>query len=823
MPPRIKKTIKKQQERIVVIETREVALNELNVFHKNPNVGNVDLIAKSLHINGLFRPIVVNVGTKTKRPNEILAGNHCVDDQTEALTQRGWVNGHELREDDTILSCDSDGVLRWSKINGIFRNHQYDGQMHYWHNRNSLNALVSPGHKFLESNGRLTPIEELVGKSRQIRVMGEGIPSESDIYTDSFVELVGWAVTEGNFRPGIARGGSVRIAQKDGYFADQIEQCLKSVRASYVVGRSGTASRGGVKMFNVSGPVALELIRVAPNKVMTWEFLLALSSEQRHLLIDTMIYADGHYTNTVRHYTQRDKTHMDMFIALCSMSGIATRLFQRTPPVTDGEFKNSKPYWVASLHQRKTAHTDKQHHDLVPYKGLIWCPNTDYGTFVCRREGHVYVTGNTYLAARKPLFWQQGGETYDKPAWDTILCSFVDVSETEAAQIVAVDNRAAQEGRIDDEVLYSLFKDLPELNVSGTGFSEKDLSDMMGKFDMDDLPTITVDDMDLELPDREPVREDTPVKPKFDEVVLGDEIDADDAEDRPTLSLRQQEEMARQDGLELENVASDLPGALQLSDDAIFDDYVISKRGNQYPRLLTSMLMQPEDLPADRSLLSTWAGSATRDDDNPNRVWLYNYGIDSTSGMLDKVMKNMIVSFFTWDEYFERWWNTPSRYVGKVLNTKIKFIGIPDYTPSDGMGNIFQYWQLFKARYLARYFQEAGLKLVPHVTWPDEDKMFLAEESLSTMPDHVPVLLLQMQTINMDHYPGGMQRYLGDIQLILDTLTPEVALVYCAEQGREIFEKVDYDGEAIFLITRQTLLTEWNKENKKTRKRKSTL
>ena len=27
---------------------------------------------------------------------------------------------------------------------------------------------------------------------------------------------------------------------------------------------------------------------------------------------------------------------------------------------------------------------------------MVWCPRTTYGTFVCRRNGYVYVTGNTF-------------------------------------------------------------------------------------------------------------------------------------------------------------------------------------------------------------------------------------------------------------------------------------------------------------------------------------------------------------------------------------------------------------------------------------------
>lgn len=47
-------------------------------FHANARRGNVDVIADSLRTNGQFKPIVVNKGTHTGRPNEVLAGNHTL-------------------------------------------------------------------------------------------------------------------------------------------------------------------------------------------------------------------------------------------------------------------------------------------------------------------------------------------------------------------------------------------------------------------------------------------------------------------------------------------------------------------------------------------------------------------------------------------------------------------------------------------------------------------------------------------------------------------------------------------------------------------------
>lgn len=62
----------------VVGTTTLVRPAELFTFHRNARIGDVDAIAGSLKANGQFKPIVVNIGTHTGRPNEVLAGNHTL-------------------------------------------------------------------------------------------------------------------------------------------------------------------------------------------------------------------------------------------------------------------------------------------------------------------------------------------------------------------------------------------------------------------------------------------------------------------------------------------------------------------------------------------------------------------------------------------------------------------------------------------------------------------------------------------------------------------------------------------------------------------------
>lgn len=60
----------------IVIETKMERMDSLNRYYENPRIGDPAKTAESLKKNGQFRSIVVNVGTKTGRPREILAGNH---------------------------------------------------------------------------------------------------------------------------------------------------------------------------------------------------------------------------------------------------------------------------------------------------------------------------------------------------------------------------------------------------------------------------------------------------------------------------------------------------------------------------------------------------------------------------------------------------------------------------------------------------------------------------------------------------------------------------------------------------------------------------
>jgi hypothetical protein len=64
-------------------------------FHKNPRRSDDVLIRESLATLGQYKPIIVNVGTLTGRPNEVLAGNHVLIEARKLgwkLIDASWVD-----------------------------------------------------------------------------------------------------------------------------------------------------------------------------------------------------------------------------------------------------------------------------------------------------------------------------------------------------------------------------------------------------------------------------------------------------------------------------------------------------------------------------------------------------------------------------------------------------------------------------------------------------------------------------------------------------------------------------------------------------------
>lgn len=333
--------------------------------------------------------------------------NYCVDKETECLTQRGWLSIEELSINDIILSF-SGGKLQWSKIDHIHTSH-YTGNM--FHLRvQGMDALVTPGHRFMTTEG-LKKVELLREKDKII-LLGKHVDYPEKTHDDAFVELVGCAVTVGNYHePNDRKYTRVTLSQKEGTYADRIRRHLCSLNEKFGEGNKE------VIIFSLSKELGNKIMTVAPNRILSMPFILSLTQLQRELLINTMICADGCITyEKYMNYCQVNKEHIDSFIALCTMAGKRTSV--RIRPPTGYE---KKPCYTVHIFSNDTHHSMVENIDFhggkgkgirrkigeskslypnnptVKYDGEVWCPKTEFGCFVAKRNGYVYLTGNTYI------------------------------------------------------------------------------------------------------------------------------------------------------------------------------------------------------------------------------------------------------------------------------------------------------------------------------------------------------------------------------------------------------------------------------------------
>lgn len=104
----------------MALEQRTFDVDDLRWFHGNPRQGDVDGIAESLKKHGQYRTVCVNLGTKTGRPNEVLAGNHTV----LAARKVGW----ETIEANVVDVDEATAKSIVAADNGLNRKGGYDDQ-----------------------------------------------------------------------------------------------------------------------------------------------------------------------------------------------------------------------------------------------------------------------------------------------------------------------------------------------------------------------------------------------------------------------------------------------------------------------------------------------------------------------------------------------------------------------------------------------------------------------------------------------------------------------------------------------------------------------
>jgi hypothetical protein len=317
----------------------------------------------------------------------------CVDEATEVLTPEGWRGVDDLRIGSVILTFDIESeTTAWTPIDKI---HRYaSAPYRVWKHR-GFAAAVTDNHRWpvrTRPNGgphprpfRMTTTAEWEPSDEFIRAAPcTDLPTTAK-WDDDLVELVAWVICEGSYRPDSRRGNGVVVSQKV-----HLDRCAALMDRLGVA--PGHRKADGCHAWEISGELAAQVRAIAPGRAPRVDWLSTLTRRQLGLFLEVCVLADGNVTKQDGRkgrtsFAQKPGPILDSWLAANALYG------QPVSRATRATNERSAETWTV----RSSNSVEVRRLRPGPYvTGPVWCPQTEMGTFVARRDGSVFITGNSY-------------------------------------------------------------------------------------------------------------------------------------------------------------------------------------------------------------------------------------------------------------------------------------------------------------------------------------------------------------------------------------------------------------------------------------------
>lgn len=265
--------------------------------------------------------------------------------------------------------------------------------------------------------------------------------------------------------------------------------------------------------------------------------------------------------------------------------------------------------------------------------------------------------------------------------------------------------------------------------------------------------------------------------------------------------LKEKEELAAMGGsLESVEIVNDPDQIFVMTANAVFK----SNLPFDIPALKTDRLFS---LPT--GIIKTFSGADTRwaEEDTPDTWWVYVY----KSAGVDAVPKDRsMVCFYTDDSAFEQVWNDPVKYTRRMLDKGFRVSMCPNYSLWDNMPEASWVWNTYRSRWLARFFQEAGIYIIPDIVFPggEGDKWERVLEYLfAGIPRNAPVVSCQFQTVH-----GSEESARRGLDYAVRLLNPRKIIIY----GTPAFIRENL-GSLEWFDERAITVASWSRERIKHR------
>jgi len=366
---------------------------------------------------------------KEGRPFEVLVNplgviTRCYDEQTEFLTQRGWLLGKDVQPEDKLLSYHTGyGHSFWADQLSAMHSTDYQGRM-IGHRNKVTDFLVTPNHsmwvraELKESTWGEKTAGEIFGKryvlpaaASSLAAFGSpffilpglernGIKDTSNNHEElrlnakDWAELLGWFMAEGNVTYDEINGEyRTHIAQSDTvkpFNCKRIAELLNRLPFKWNYGKKN-------KQFHISSKQLAHYLRQFgySHEKFIPDWLFVQEDTVRKAFLDGYWAGDGSVRknkkgSVVSTASSVSKRLVEDLHRLLTVNGETASIHDKK------EKEGCKQAWTISRSSKKTRTTrNDSWYEITDYDGKVYCPNVSSGYVFTRRNGKVIIAGNT--------------------------------------------------------------------------------------------------------------------------------------------------------------------------------------------------------------------------------------------------------------------------------------------------------------------------------------------------------------------------------------------------------------------------------------------
>lgn len=316
-------------------------------------------------------------------------GRMCLTGDHEVLTPAGWVRIEDWSGGRIATWNPTGEQIAFSEAKAV--HFPYSGEMIHI-DSTRIHQISTPDHDMpiRERDGSIekVPVADLEGKRFFHYIRGSRRVTTK--VRDNDLRVLLMVQADGTY----PADGGVRLAFRK---QRKVERCRHLLRGAEIVYAERKDYKTGYTRFSIRAQdCPLWLLMFKDKTFGPWIF-----DSNPSIFFEELVFWDGSWAssgaNSAQYYST-NKTNIDLVQAFAHLSGMYCRVHQKK---ADSRNPNWAPSWIANLWFSPGPGTEfrngngRNQWSTSEYSGLVHCARTTTGFFLVRREGSVWVTGNS--------------------------------------------------------------------------------------------------------------------------------------------------------------------------------------------------------------------------------------------------------------------------------------------------------------------------------------------------------------------------------------------------------------------------------------------